>query len=56
MVLIFTSFLGWFLPFNRTFDAVYAGFATLLFSFYIVFDTQQICKNLSPVRPHPLIL
>lgn len=56
MALIFTSFLGWFLPFSRGLDAIYAGFGTLLFSAYIVWDTQMICKNLSPVRRRDLKL
>ncbi|KAG0142251.1 hypothetical protein CROQUDRAFT_662821 [Cronartium quercuum f. sp. fusiforme G11] len=48
MVMIFSSFLTMFFPLSRTLDAVYAGFGTLLFSGYIVFDTQMICKHLSP--------
>ncbi|WAR61895.1 hypothetical protein PtB15_12B587 [Puccinia triticina] len=48
MVMIFSSFLTLFFPLSRTMDAVYAGFGTLVFSAYIVFDTQMICKHLSP--------
>ncbi|KNZ50863.1 hypothetical protein VP01_4201g3 [Puccinia sorghi] len=48
MVMIFSSFLTVFFPLSRTMDAVYAGFGTLVFSAYIVFDTQMICKHLSP--------
>lgn len=48
MVMIFSSFLTIFFPLSRTLDAVYAGFGTLIFSAYIVFDTQMICKHLSP--------
>ncbi|CAH7690272.1 inhibitor of apoptosis-promoting Bax1-domain-containing protein [Phakopsora pachyrhizi] len=48
MVLIFSSFLTIFFPLSRTMDAIYAGVGTLIFSAYIVFDTQMICKHLSP--------
>ncbi|PLW42623.1 hypothetical protein PCANC_11764 [Puccinia coronata f. sp. avenae] len=48
MVMIFSSFLTIFFPLSQTMDAVYAGFGTLVFSAYIVFDTQMICKHLSP--------
>ncbi|MBW0532713.1 hypothetical protein O181_072428 [Austropuccinia psidii MF-1] len=48
MVMIFSSFLTMFFPLSRTMDAVYAGLGTLLFSAYVIFDTQMICKHLSP--------
>ncbi|GAA6004279.1 Bxi1p [Rhodotorula paludigena] len=46
LVFFFTSLVGVFLPFNRTFDLVVAGAGTLLFSLYIVFDTQMILNRL----------
>lgn len=46
LVFFFTSLVGVFIPFNRTFDLVVAGAGTLLFSLYIVFDTQMILNRL----------
>ena len=43
-----TGFVGIFLPFNRTFDMIYAGIGILLFSGYIVYDTYMINTRLSP--------
>lgn len=48
MVMFFSSFITIFFPYSRTIDVAYSGFGTLLFSAYIVFDTQMICKHLSP--------
>lgn len=43
-----TGFVAIFLPFNRTFDLVIAIIGCLLFSGYIVYDTYNINKRLSP--------
>ncbi|TFK25222.1 glutamate binding protein [Coprinopsis marcescibilis] len=46
--LVITGFVSIFLPFNRTFDIIYAGIGVVLFSGYIVYDTYMINKRLSP--------
>jgi len=46
--LVITGFISIFLPFNRTFDIIYACIGILLFSGYIVYDTYMINKRLSP--------
>ena len=43
-----TGLVGMIIPFGRTMDLVYAGGGTLLFSGYIVYDTYNINKRLSP--------
>lgn len=43
LVLFFTSILMMFMPYSRTLELIYAGAGTLIFSFYIVYDTQLIC-------------
>ena len=43
-----TGLVAMFLPFNRTFDMIYAGIGILLFSGYIVYDTYMINTRLSP--------
>lgn len=43
-----TGFIQIFLPFNRTFDIIYAVIGCLLFSGYVVYDTYMINKRLSP--------
>ncbi|KAH9814794.1 inhibitor of apoptosis-promoting Bax1-domain-containing protein [Melampsora americana] len=48
MVMFFSSFITIFFPYSRTIDLIYSGLGTLLFSAYIVFDTQMICQHLSP--------
>ncbi|EGG10627.1 uncharacterized protein MELLADRAFT_115498 [Melampsora larici-populina 98AG31] len=48
MVMFFSSFITVFFPYSSTIDMIYSGFGTLLFSAYIVFDTQMMCKHLSP--------
>ena len=48
IAMVFTGFVSIFLPFNHTFDLVYAIIGTLLFSGYIVYDTYMINKRLSP--------
>ncbi|TEB37358.1 glutamate binding protein [Coprinellus micaceus] len=48
IALMMTGFIQIFLPFNRTFDLVYAIVGCLLFSGYIVYDTYMINKRLSP--------
>ncbi|KAE8541635.1 hypothetical protein D1P53_001804 [Cryptococcus gattii VGV] len=45
--LITTYLIQIFLPFNATVDLVIAGFSTLLFSGFVLYDTQQIMKRLS---------
>lgn len=42
LVLFFTSFIMLFTGYSRTFELIYAGAGTLIFSFYIVYDTQLI--------------
>lgn len=48
LAFFFIGLVQFFLPFSRTLDMVYAGVGTLLFSAYILYDTQMICKKLSP--------
>ncbi|KAF6763152.1 glutamate binding protein [Ephemerocybe angulata] len=48
IALVMTGFVSVFLPFNRTFDLIYATIGCLLFSGYIVYDTYMINKRLSP--------
>ena len=48
MGLITTSLVQIFLPFNSTVDLVIAGFSVILFSGFILYDTQQIQKRMSP--------
>ncbi|KAJ2919973.1 hypothetical protein MD484_g389, partial [Candolleomyces efflorescens] len=48
IALVMTGFVAIFLPFNRTFDLVIAIIGCLLFSGYIVYDTYNINKRLSP--------
>jgi FtsH-binding integral membrane protein len=45
--MITASIVQIFLPFNATFDLVIAGFGVVLFSGFILYDTQQIMKRLS---------
>jgi FtsH-binding integral membrane protein len=45
--LITASLIQIFLPFNATVDLVVAGFGVLLFSAFVLYDTQQIMKRLS---------
>ncbi|WVO17170.1 hypothetical protein L204_104862 [Cryptococcus depauperatus] len=45
--LITTSFIQIFLPFNATVDLGIACFSTLLFSGFVLYDTQQIMKRLN---------
>ncbi|CAD7954162.1 unnamed protein product [Amoebophrya sp. A120] len=42
MCLCLTSFILMFVPYSRPVEIVYSGLSALLFSFYIVFDTQMI--------------
>ena len=37
-----------FLPFNANVDLAIAGFSVMLFSGFVLYDTQQIMKRLSP--------
>ncbi|KAI0254157.1 UPF0005-domain-containing protein [Lactifluus subvellereus] len=48
IALLMTGLVGVFLPFNSTFDLIYAIGGTLLFSGYIVYDTFLINSRLSP--------
>ena len=43
-----TGLVGVFIPFSRTMDLVFAIGGCLLFSGYIVYDTYNINKRLSP--------
>jgi hypothetical protein len=45
--LITASLIQIFLPFNATVDLVIASFGVLLFSAFVLYDTQQIMKRLS---------
>lgn len=45
--LITASVVSIFLPFNANFDLVLAGGSVLLFSAFVLYDTQQIMKRLS---------
>jgi len=42
LVLFFMSFIMIFTGVSRTMELIYAGFGTLIFSFYIIYDTQLI--------------
>jgi len=48
IALIATGLVGAFIPFSKTIDLVYGIGGALLFSGYIVFDTYNINKRLSP--------
>ncbi|KAG8931554.1 hypothetical protein FRC02_002542 [Tulasnella sp. 418] len=48
LVLLMTGIVGIFIPFNQTWDLIYAVGGTLLFSGYVVYDTFIITKKLSP--------
>lgn len=41
------SLVQLFLPFNATADLLIAGFSVVLFSAFVLYDTQQIMKRLS---------
>lgn len=40
--------VGLFLPFGHAMDVLYSGLGVLLFSGYVLYDTQVICTRLSP--------
>lgn len=46
--LIGVGLIQFFLPFSATADLVVAGFGVLIFSGYVVYDTHNILKRLSP--------
>jgi len=48
IALLATGLVGMFIPFNSTIDLIYGIGGSLLFSGYIVFDTFNINKRLSP--------
>jgi hypothetical protein len=48
VALVMTGFVGIFLPFSHTFELIYSAGGALLFSGYIVYDTYEINKRLSP--------
>jgi FtsH-binding integral membrane protein len=48
MALVMTGFVGIFLPFSHTIDLIYSVGGALIFSGYIVYDTYEINKRLSP--------
>lgn len=45
---VMTGIVGIFIPFGQTMDLIYAIGGTLIFSGYIVYDTYNINKRLSP--------
>lgn len=45
--LIGTGLVGFFIPFNQTFDLIVACGGVLIFSGFVLYDTQQIMKRLS---------
>jgi FtsH-binding integral membrane protein len=47
MGLITASLVQIFLPFNANIDLAIAGFSVMIFSGFILYDTQQIMKRLS---------
>ena len=47
MGILTASLVQIFLPFNANVDLAIAGFSVVLFSGYILYDTQQIMKRLS---------
>lgn len=47
MGLITAGFVQIFMPFSKTLDLVFACIGVLIFSGYILYDTQQIMKRLS---------
>jgi FtsH-binding integral membrane protein len=47
MGLFTTSLIQIFIPFSSGVDLVIAGFSVLLFSGFVLYDTQQIMKRLS---------
>ena len=47
MGLITTSFVQIFLPFSANFDLFVASFSVLIFSGFVLYDTQQIMRRLS---------
>lgn len=48
LVFFITGLFSIFFPFNRTIDAIYAGFGCIIFSGYILFDTWLIAERVSP--------
>ncbi|GAA0153402.1 hypothetical protein Leryth_026240 [Lithospermum erythrorhizon] len=47
IVLVLTSFIQMFFPFGSTSVAIYSAMAAIVFSGYIVFDTQNLIKRFS---------
>jgi len=47
MGIVMTSFVQIFLPFNANMDLFIACFSVLIFSGFVLYDTQQIMKRLS---------
>ncbi|KAI9375753.1 inhibitor of apoptosis-promoting Bax1-domain-containing protein [Aspergillus egyptiacus] len=43
--LILFGFVSWFIPYNSTVDLIYGGLAALIFSGYILVDTQLIMRH-----------
>jgi FtsH-binding integral membrane protein len=43
-----TGFVGMIFPFGHTFEMVYSAGGALIFSGYIVYDTYEINKRMSP--------
>ena len=46
-MLIITGFMAAFFPYSRGFSLVYSTVGALIFSGYIIFDTQMIIKHLN---------
>jgi FtsH-binding integral membrane protein len=48
VALMMTGFVGMIFPFGKTFETIYAAGGALIFSGYIVYDTYEINKRMSP--------
>jgi len=48
IIIVIISFVGIFLPFNSTFDLIVASATAVVFCGFIIYDTYQITKRLSP--------
>ncbi|EMR08364.1 hypothetical protein PNEG_03204 [Pneumocystis murina B123] len=48
IVFLSGGLVSFFLPYNRTFDLLYAMFGALIFIGYIFYDTSNLMKHLSP--------
>ncbi|KTW27737.1 hypothetical protein T552_02177 [Pneumocystis carinii B80] len=48
IVFLSGGLVSYFFPYNRTFDLLYAMFGALIFIGYILYDTSNLMKHLSP--------